>query len=102
MGELIEQESTNELRVCIEPGLSVLQILQRANVPPSLSQFVVVTVNGTELSQDQYAFLVPRENDQLGIYVRPAGGDDGKTILRLIATIVVAVVAFKFGGAVSS
>ena len=98
MGELIKQPETDALRVAITPGLSVQQILNEANVPASLSSLVVVTINGTELSQDQYPFLVPRQNDQIGIYVRPAGGDSGKQVLRLIATIVVAVIAFKVGG----
>ena len=99
MGELIEQNiSDHELKVSIDPGHTISEILEKASIPAGVMGFVVVTVNGTELSSEQYSVLVPRDNDHIGIWVRPAGGDSGKQILRLVATIVVAVVAFKLGG----
>lgn len=98
MGELIEHNTDSELKVSIEPGHTVSEVLEKAKIPAGLMSFVVVTVNGTTLSEDQYPFFVPRENDHIGIWVRPAGGGDGKQILRLIATVIVAVVAFQIGG----
>jgi hypothetical protein len=99
MGELIEQNTDSNLVIGIDPGHTISEILEKANIPAGVMPFVVVSVNGTNLAEDQFPFFVPRENDHIGIWVRPAGGDSGKQILRLVATIVVAVIAYQYGGA---
>ena len=95
MGELIERNTDSNVVIGIDPGHTIAEILEKANIPAGVMPFVVVSVNGTNLADDQFPFFVPRDNDHIGIWVRPAGGDGGKQILRLVATIVVAVIAIN-------
>jgi sulfur carrier protein ThiS len=85
----------------LQPGLTVAQLLSANELPDALLENVMVVVNGTDLARDQWAYFTTRENDLISIYVRPAGGDSGKQIFRLIATIAIAVAAVYFAGPIA-
>ena len=77
------------------------EIIDRSDVPESLLQFVVITVNGTQLAPDQWDTFVPRQNDRIGFWIRPAGGEGGKSILRLVALVAIAIAAPYAAGALN-
>jgi predicted phage tail protein len=89
------------MRFEIAPGLKVVEILDRANCKPVMWTYLLIKVNGATLEQDQWHNFEPLENDIVSIYVRPAGGDGGKEIFRLIATIAIAVAAVVFAPAIA-
>lgn len=52
-----------------------------------------VQLNGREIEEHEYGTVVPKAGEVLSILVLPGGGDnDGKTIVRIIATIILTVV----------
>ena len=94
MGEMIP---ANVLHVEIGHGLTINQMLDGGQVAPVMREYVVVHLNGEELPSSEWSTYVMVPGDDIQLYLRPAGGDSGKTILRLIATIAVIFIAFKLG-----
>lgn len=82
-------------------GLTIAEILGHANCAPTMWQYMQIKVNGAMLERDQWENFIPRSNDVVSILVRPAGGDGGKEIFRLIATIAIAVAAIVFAPAIA-
>lgn len=81
----------------VDPGYTIKEILELATIPEPVWNNVVVTMNGVEVARDQWDRVEPREEDVLGIHVIPLGGD-GKSLLRSVLMIAVAVVATIYGG----
>ena len=81
----------------VDPGYTIAEILRLATIPEPVWYNVLVTINGVQVERDQWERVEPREDDILGIHVIPLGGD-GKSLLRTIAMIAVAVVATIYGG----
>ena len=77
-----------------------MKYLKLANIPTTLYPYVVVTLNGTSVNQDQWHFIEPREEDIIGIHVIPMGGDGAKGLLRMVALIAVAIAAPYIAGAI--
>ena len=100
MGVVERYKDPAAIEFQLHPGLTIAQIMSENELPDVLLDNVMVVVNGTELARDQWAHFTTRENDLIGIYVRPAGGDSGKQIFRLIATIAIAVAAVVFAPAI--
>lgn len=101
MGSIVNANFNRPLTLVIEDGWTMQTIIEESQVPESLQQFLVITVNGTQLAPDQWESFVPRANDRVGFWIRPAGGDSGKQILRLVALVAVAVFAPQIGAAIS-
>ena len=102
MGALIPTQAVPEpMHFEIGHGLSIAEILGHANCAPSMWQYMAIKVNGANLEADQWENFIPRSNDVVSILVRPAGGDGGKEIFRLIATIAIAVAAVVFAPAIA-
>lgn len=91
MGEMI---NPTVLHVEMEHGLTINEMLDRAHVAPLIREFVVVHINGEQLSNSQWSAYVMAVGDNVDLFLRPAG-DSGKEILRLIATIAIIIVAYK-------
>ena len=96
MGELVKKEEAPSF--VLDGGHTLSEILEMSKVPETIHQYVVLHVNGKEITQDQWGFFVTADTDLVDILIRPMGGDDGKAILRLVATIVIAIVAITYGG----
>ena len=96
MGELITQ--TDVINAEMGYGLNVEEMLDASNVAAVIRPFVVVKINGQELSPVDWSQHVLEAGEEVEIYYRPAG-DSGKEILRLIATIAIIVVAWQVAGA---
>ena len=82
-------------RLRFEPGTTVLELVERLDLPPALLKYVVVNING-EMSEDWQAVLSGTET--VHISVRPAGGGDGKSPLASLAMIAMVVASFAVGG----
>lgn len=72
----------------LEPGRSLAELFP----PNALSVAMSISVNGRVIPDDELATTQPAEGDYVVLCPVPAGGDnsDGKTILRVVAFIVVA------------
>ncbi len=90
--------SDEVVRIELGPGLTIVDILQKAKVPFLVWDQVVVALNGIELQRDQWDVLLLREEDSVALFVTQHGDETGKTILRLVAVIAIAVAAFYTGG----
>lgn len=102
MGALIPTGGVPEpMHFEIGHGLTIAEILDHANCAPMMWQYMAIKVNGATLERDQWENFIPRSNDVVSILVRPAGGDGGKEIFRLIATIAIAVAAVVFAPAIA-
>jgi len=93
MGNLVNTNFNQPLTLTIEQGWTMSKIIEQSQVPDAVLPFVLITVNGTTLAVDQWDNFQPRSNDRVSFWIRPAGGDSGKTILRLVATIAIAIAA---------
>lgn len=90
---VIETQTANTVRFELDSGHTVSEILEQANVGPGLLPFVVVHVNDKEIAPEDFDITLTRQEDIVGIFVRPAGGDNGKAILRLVAIVAIAIAA---------
>lgn len=98
---VIETQEASVCRFDLEAGHTVAQILEQAQVGPGLLPFVVVKINDREIDPEDFDITLTRQEDEVGIYVRPAGGGDGKAILRLVAIVAIAIAAPIAAGALN-
>ena len=83
----------------VEHGLTLSEILQKAQVPTTIWDNITLVMNGVDVRRDQWLTLVPEEKDVIAIYVVPMGGGGSKNILRMVALIAVAIAAPAIAGA---
>lgn len=72
----------------LNAGETLLEFANRF-LPEHLIQFVRVKKNGED--EPQWQNLIPTNDDHILLYVLPAGGEDGKSALGLIASIGLSV-----------
>jgi len=78
----------------LHAGETLLEFANRF-LPQHLIEFVRVKKNGED--EIQWQNLIPSNNDHILLYVLPAGGDDGKSALGLIASIGLSVFTAGIG-----
>ena len=83
----------------VAQGLSVLGIVKQCEIPEAIWSNVVIVLNGIEVTRDEWDNVYPVESDVISVHVVPLGGGDGKQILRLVATIAIAIAAPGIGNA---
>lgn len=79
-------------KIEIPPGATVAEIVEAAKIPEAALPFVCIMLNGVEVARDEWDTVHAMEDDTIAVLVVPAG-NDGKSIMRLVATIAVAIAA---------
>ena len=77
-------------------GQTVAEMVASLNFPADYDGFVHVWINDLPLDRDQWEHVIPAEGQMIYVRVIPQGGGSGKDILRTVATIAIAVVAFYY------
>ena len=75
-------------------GQTVAQMVADLGFPQEYDAYVHVWINDLPLDRDQWECVIPAEGQMVYVRVVPQGGGGGKDILRTIASIAIAVVAF--------
>lgn len=83
----------NPLRITIDPGRTVAEILHEAQVPEDLWDRVIVLLNGRSVRD--FNHILTQDGDVITLGVVPAGGggDDGKGTLATLAIIAIGIAA---------
>ena len=89
------------LQVEVSAGLSIEGIVRQCEIPEAIWTNVVIVLNGIEVAREQWDSVYPVQSDVISVHVVPLGGGDGKNILRLVATIAVAIAAPGIGSALA-
>ena len=94
MAKIIDTHFADEATTfTVEQGMTIEEIVRACNIPEAIWSNVVIILNGTEIIRAEWDNVFPTEADVLSVHVVPLGGGDGKSILRLVAVIAVAIAA---------
>lgn len=77
-------------------GKTVADMVKSLNFPADYDGFVHVWINDLPLDRADWETVVPTAGQMVYVRVIPQGGGGGKDILRVIAAIAIAVVAFYY------
>ncbi len=92
--------SSDTVRIFAEPGQTISEILEDAEIPLALMGFCVATINGDVIPQQFWHVVRPKSGTVINFVVVPhggGGGGGGKSPLRTILSIAVIAASFYFG-----
>lgn len=102
MAKIIDAHFADEAKpFTVEPGKTIEEIVRACDIPEGIWLNVVIILNGTEVVRDEWSNVFPVESDVLSIHVVPLGGGDGKSILRLVAVVAIAIAAPALGASLA-
>lgn len=76
-------------------GLTIQQMVDRLRVGSEYADHLRVWVGDRAVSRETWGEVVPAEGELVYVAIRPSG-DGGKDVLRMVAMVVIAVVAWQF------
>ena len=85
---------TEPLRLSCQPGLTLQQIVDLADLPPEVTSRIILVLNGAPAKD--WAHILTLDGDVLDMLIVPAGGGDsssGKSIITSLAVIAISIYA---------